>query len=124
MWKAIHGKEQELGFCLKKKRSRRVVPEMIMDLDFADDIALLSEQIAQAKSLLSGVELQCRKVGLKINARKAKTMVFNINVPVNIDTNDGSKLEIVQDFTNLGSHTESSDTDIKARENLSLESLQ
>ncbi len=97
--KAIHGKEEELGFCLKKRRSRRVGPETITDLDFADDIALLSEQIAQAQSLLSGVDIQCGKIGLKINSEKTKTMVFNINEPVNIYTNDGSKLEIVQDFT-------------------------
>ena len=53
---------------------------------------------------------------MKVNAKKTKTMVFNISEPVNIYINDGSKLEIAQDFNYLGSHTESSDTDIKARE--------
>ena len=45
--KALQGGEEELGFCLKKRQSRRVSPEMITDLDFAGDIALLSEQIQQ-----------------------------------------------------------------------------
>ena len=39
--KALKGKEEELGFQLKRRQSS---PEVITDLDFADDIALLSEQ--------------------------------------------------------------------------------
>ena len=31
----------------KNRRSRRVKPDMIPDLDFVDDIALLSDQIKQ-----------------------------------------------------------------------------
>ncbi len=59
--KAIQGREEEQGFCLKKRRSRRVGPEVITDLDFLDDIALLSEQIRQAQILLTGVEVECGK---------------------------------------------------------------
>ncbi len=113
--KAIHGKEEELGFCLKKRRSRRVGPEVITDLDFADDIALLSEQIRQAQELLNGVEVQCGKIGLRINAKKTKCMVFNIEEPTEIYTKDGSKLDIVKDFRYLGSQTQSSEADIKSR---------
>ena len=113
--KAINGREEELGFCLKKRRSRRIGPETITDLDFADDIALLSEQIVQAQNLLTGVEVQCGKIGLKINAKKTKTMVFNITDPVTIYTQDGSELEIVTDFKYLGSLTESTESDIRAR---------
>ena len=40
--KALNGKEEELGFQLKRRQSSRVSPEVITDLDFADDIALLS----------------------------------------------------------------------------------
>ncbi len=115
LWKAIHGREEELGFCLKKRRSRRVGPEVITDLDFADDIALLSEKIRQAQSLLTGVEVECGKIGLKINAKKTKSMIYNIDEPGHIYTQDGSKLEIVTDFKYLGSHTESTKADIKAR---------
>ena len=68
--KAIDGREEELSFCLKKHQSRRVGPEILTDLDFADDIALLSEQIQQAQNLLNNVEVQCGKIGLKINAKK------------------------------------------------------
>ena len=49
---AIDGREEELGFHLVKRRSRRVGPEVVTDMDFADDIALLSEEIEQAQELL------------------------------------------------------------------------
>lgn len=49
--KTKHGKEKELGFWLEKQR-RRVGPEVVTDFDFADDKALLSEEIQQAQELL------------------------------------------------------------------------
>ena len=59
MHKATEGREDELGFTLRPKRSRRVGAQSISDLDFADDIVLLSNQIEQAKKLLHSVELEC-----------------------------------------------------------------
>ena len=44
------------NFTLKNRRSRRVKPEMITDLDFVDHIALLSDQIKQAQELLNRFE--------------------------------------------------------------------
>ena len=41
---AIDDREEDLGFHLEKRKSRRVGPEVITDFDFADDIALLSEE--------------------------------------------------------------------------------
>ena len=74
---AIDGREEELGFTPKNRRSRRVKPEMITDLDFVDDIALLSDQIKQAQELLNRVKKECHKVGLGINAKKTKFMAYN-----------------------------------------------
>ena len=45
--KALKWKEEEFGFQLKRRQSSRVGPKEFNDLDFADDIALLSEQITQ-----------------------------------------------------------------------------
>ena len=42
--KAIQARKEELGFCLKKQQSRCIGPVVLTDLDFADDIALLSER--------------------------------------------------------------------------------
>ena len=53
MRQAIEGKEEELGFTLFPRQSRRVPAKSITDLDFADDIVLLSNEIEQARSLLN-----------------------------------------------------------------------
>ena len=40
---AIVGREEELGFTITPRLSRRVHPVILTDLDFADDIAIISE---------------------------------------------------------------------------------
>ena len=72
MRQTIDGQEEELGFTLKNRRSRRVIPEMITDLDFADDITLLSDQIKQAKEILNQVKKECQKVGLGIREQNGE----------------------------------------------------
>ena len=57
-----NGKEEDLGFTINPRRSRRHPKEVLADLDFADDIALLSDAIVQAQELLIRVETECNKV--------------------------------------------------------------
>ena len=52
------------GIVLKKRRRRRHPPQLLSDLDFADDIALLEETITKAQDLLHRVEKACQSVGL------------------------------------------------------------
>ena len=112
---AIEGKEEQLGFKLMKRQSRRIGPTVMTDLDFADDIALLSEEINQAQELLQRVEQSVGKVGLRMNAAKTKVMSFNINEPANIHTQDGTLIKEVKDFKYLGSWMGSTEKDIKTR---------
>ena len=112
---AIDGREEDLGFHLEKRKSRRVGPEVIIDLDFDDDIALLSEEIQQALELLSRVETSVGNVGLQMNASKTKFMSFNHNGNINIQTNDGTKRGNATDFKYLGALMESSEKDVKVR---------
>ena len=62
--KAINGREQDLGLTLTPRRSRRYPAVVLTDLDYADDISLLSNNMEQAQELLSRVESECAKVGL------------------------------------------------------------
>ncbi|XP_062577713.1 uncharacterized protein LOC134239565 [Saccostrea cucullata] len=57
--KAISGNEEELGFTILPRKSRRHPKQVLTDLDFADDISLLSDEIVQAQELLSRVEREC-----------------------------------------------------------------
>ena len=112
---AIGGREEELGFTINPRRSRRVGPLMATDLDFADDIALVSNTASQAQELLERVENAALKVGLHMNAKKTKSMVFNQQEVTTIKTTDGTTLEVVDDFKYLGAWTSSSLQDIRTR---------
>ena len=70
---ATQGKEEELGFTLRRRQSRRTPAICLTDLDFADDIALLSDEIKQARQLLRNVETECGKVGLGNRWKKNQT---------------------------------------------------
>ena len=83
------------------------------DLDFKDDIALLSEEIHQEQELLQIVETSVAKVGLKMNVGRTKFMSYNQKSTVNISTNDGTNLEEVQDFKYLGAWMANTAKDIK-----------
>ena len=106
---------KDLGFTLTPRRSRRHPAVKLSDLDFADDIGLLSDQIQQAQELLTKVELQCQKVGLHLNAKKTEYMALNIGDHVPLKTTDGTPLEQKPDFKYLGSWVNDSSTDIATR---------
>ena len=99
MRRAIQGKEEELGFTIHPRRGRRAGAKSICDLDFADDIVLLSNEIEQARKLLRNIELECVSVGLKLNAGKTKAMFFNTSVQ-SLHSIDGT--EIKQALTETG----------------------
>ena len=112
---AINGREEEIGFQLHRRQSRRKGPEVITDLDFADDIALLSEQINQAQDLLTSIETTAAQIGLEMNAKKTKVMAYNHSDEVKVMARDGTQLEVVQDFKYLGSWIDSTEKDVKIR---------
>ncbi|CAJ1087270.1 Craniofacial development protein 2 [Xyrichtys novacula] len=103
------GKEEELGFTITPRRSRRHPKEVLADLDFADDIALLSDTVEQAQELLLRVETECNKVGLGLNGPKTKYLAYNIDdhPPLArhspLVTRNGTVLEEKNDFRYLGS---------------------
>ena len=112
---ALGGKEEKLGFHLKKRQGIRMCPVCLMDLDFADDIALVSNEIAQAQEMLERVETSAASVGLIANAKKTKVMMFNQPTGVQIKTKDDTVLEEVKEFTYLGSLVSSTMEDIRRR---------
>ena len=70
--KTFTGKEEELGFKLERQWSRRKPAVVVTDLDFADDLALLTEEIEQAQEVLLRLETEAEKVGLFCNAKKTE----------------------------------------------------
>jgi hypothetical protein len=78
MRKAIGDDNDQLGFTVRPRRSRRYPVEVLTDLDFADDIALLSDTLDQAQELLSRVDTVAATVGLHMNFSKTKFMQYNL----------------------------------------------
>ncbi|VDP33429.1 unnamed protein product [Schistosoma curassoni] len=87
------------------------------DLDFADDLALLSQSQQQMQEKTTSVTAVSAAVGLNIHKGKSRILRYN-TVCTNPVTIDGEDLEDVKTFTYLGSiideHSES-DADVKAR---------
>ena len=123
------GKEEELGFTVTPRRSRRHPKEVIADLDFADDIALLSDAVAQAQELLLRVEDECARVGLGLNGPKTKYLTYNIDAHpplvrhTPLVTRNGTTLEEKVDFKYLGSWVDESEKDIRVRKGLAWKAL-
>ena len=91
----------------------------VTDLDFADDLALLSNTIQDAQSLLHDLEVAAEKVGLFMNASKTEFMTINIDSEeTSIVANNGDPLEHVPDFKYLGSYIADSRKDFNTRKGM------
>ena len=66
---------KENGFTLKKQRSRRYSAQTIMDADYIDDIALLTNTPNQAESLLHSRNQAVRSIDRHVSADKTGYML-------------------------------------------------
>ena len=64
-------------FKLTKERSRRYPEQTITDADYAYDIALLVNTLAQAEILLHSAERAAASIVLQVNTHKTEYMCFN-----------------------------------------------
>jgi exonuclease III len=74
----------------------------LADVEYADDIATLSEDAASAQKLLDCISHNASLLGLKIKPEKSKVMYCHINAEPRLTVN-GTQLECVECFTYLGS---------------------
>ena len=71
----------ETGFTLAPCRSKHHQAIIITDTDFADDIALISDNLEKAQLLLLRVEIAVDIIGLHVNEKKTEFMIKNdVNV--------------------------------------------
>ena len=92
---------KDYGFKLAKERSWRYSTQTITEVDYADDIAYLANRPTQAETQLLSLERAAVGMGLHVNRDKTKYMCFNQRG--DISTLNGTFLELVDKFTNLGS---------------------
>ena len=65
--------DDSIRFKIRRRLSRRHPVKYVMDLDSADDIALLSGTMKDTQSLLTAVEDNASAVGLRINMKRRST---------------------------------------------------
>ena len=104
---------RENGFKLAKERSRRYPAYTITDADYADDIALLPNTPAQAKTQLHSLERTAAGIGLYVNPHKTEYMCFKQRG--DISPLNGSSLKLIDKFTHLGSSVSLTERDINTR---------
>ena len=68
---------KELGFTISKRKSTRYPAVSITDADYADDIALTTNDLSEENTLLLLIEEKANEIGLKINSGKTEYMSFN-----------------------------------------------
>ena len=69
----------------------------VLDLDFADEIALLSSKFNDLREKTERLAEEAARVGLKVNARKCKTLRTDANNRESIMVN-GKEVEDVEEF--------------------------
>ena len=94
-----------------KGKKQKTPQKTITDEDYADDIALLANSLAQ--SLLLSLEWVAGGIGLHVNADKIEYMCFNQRS--NISILKGGLLKVLDKFTYHGSSVSSTENDINMR---------
>ena len=103
----------------QKRGIRWTLFSTLEDLDFADDLALLSHTHQHMQEKTSRLSDFAQQIGLKISQKKTEVMTLNISDPLPIQAN-GEDLPITEEFTYLGStvrHDGGAGKDIKNRLN-------
>ena len=110
----INGK----GLQYQPRRSSRYPALHITDADFADDIALLSDSLTNAQTLLSSLESAANCTGLYLNETKTECMPINNQDDMEITTISNKVLKCVEDYKYLGSYIRNSEKDFKIRKGM------
>ena len=104
---------RENGFILKKARSRWYPAEIIMDTDYADNIAFLAKTPTCAESWLHNLEQTARDISLYMNTNKMEYICFNQEGA--ISTLNSGPLKLIDKFIYLGSSISSTESDVNIR---------
>ena len=109
--------EKDFGFITHPRQSSRNPEIKINDLDYADDIALLENNIKRAQDQLDQMSKTAKEVGLEINVNKTKIMRLNEkeedrNIQLTLN---GETIENVDNFKYLGAQMISTEKDFKIR---------
>ena len=105
------------GIKIKSKLGSRNSALHLTDLDFADDLALISENIQNASELLHALEKAASQVGLFCNEGKTE-FLSSTGQDYTLRSLNNVNLKKVDDFKYLGSYINDSEQDFNVRKAL------
>ncbi|XP_029641259.1 uncharacterized protein LOC115216201 [Octopus sinensis] len=108
------------GHFLKHCPSSRHCAQYLTDLDFADDIALISHCIKDAESFLQALEKATYQVGLYCNESKTEFITTSSKL-TELELLNNISIKNVNDFKYLGSYIVDSLNDFRIRKVLALD---
>ena len=85
-------KTYTLGFTLIKKKSKRYNAIKITDVDYADDIAVLTENI-KCHYTLHKIEEVSKEIGLQVNTEKTEYININQALTENLKSSTGIQIK-------------------------------
>ena len=92
-------KDDNFGITLHQQIGRHCPAIKLMDADFADDVALLSNTMNEAQGLLNTVESASESVRWAMNADKTKFMCYEQDSQIqSLKSVEGKNLECVTNF--------------------------
>ena len=88
--KRFSGREEELGFTITQRKSRRNPAITETDLDFANDIVLLSNGVDQVQKPLTLTESESEKAGQQLNPKKTEVIKYKSSFDTLLKTMEDS----------------------------------
>ena len=98
----VLGFGHEEGNSRQEKRNKGNFTTVLEDLDFADDIALLSPKFSDLHEKSGRLAEEAARVGLRLNARKCKTLRTECASSREKIVVDGQEVDDVEELTYLG----------------------
>ncbi|CAH1239030.1 Hypp5694 [Branchiostoma lanceolatum] len=92
-----------LGKATKERGIQWVQETKLADLDFADDIAALADTTRDLQPLVCDIGSTASSIGLSISTKKTKNVLVGTHPPPTSVTIDQTEVEVVENFTYLGS---------------------
>ena len=106
---------KHLGLTIKKRMSSRHPAIYITDTDYADDLAITSDNVEDANIMLHKIEEAAAEIGLGVNADKTEYISLNQANNSCIKSLKGKFIKQVNDFKYLGSYVASTDHYVNVR---------
>ena len=105
---------ENLGLIITERTSRRYPATRVTYIEYADDIAITTNSIEEANTILHQIEEIFKDIGLCINVSKTEYMSLNqdSSVSMSMKSLNGEAIKNVLDFKYLGSYIASTDNDV------------